>query len=181
MTLDRIMPNTQKRLLTTLLKIKVWKGKGESLSIKDSWNNIKSCIICLPREALSDGETKPVIERLQERFPQAKISVIALPNTNDILLDEQIGILKVKQEDINYLGLPKRSIINKIQELKADIAIDLSLAFVPISAYLCFLSGARIKIGFVVPGSDLVFNYQIAPNQHRTGVDRYQVLAQYIG
>ena len=90
-------------------------------------------------------------------------------------------MLELKEQDFNLFGLPRKQVKERIQNLNADIAVDLAQTFVPMSAYCCFLSGSRIKIGFATPESDLVFNFQIAPGSRRSGTGRYHVLAHYIG
>jgi len=130
---------------------------------------------------LTYDEALPVLERLQKRFPQAKVTVLTLPGSLTPILPDRFNMLEIKEQDVNLFGLPSRQVKERIQRLDADIAVDLAQTFVPMSAYCCFLSGSRIKMGFANPESDLVFNYQIAPGSRRSNPGRYHVLAHYIG
>ncbi|MDP8228452.1 MAG: hypothetical protein P9M15_03265 [Candidatus Electryoneaceae bacterium] len=177
-----------KRMVILAIKYFNWRRKDEAIPFMDGWDDIRCCLVCLPVEGVSVQEAKVVLDRLRQRFPQAKITIMTLPGILDNLVQnislsyDNLEILRINERMLSSSGLPKSSLRQQLNALDVDIAIDLSPQFVPLSAYLCQLSRAKIKVGFAgMSFGDLVFNYQIAPKPERTGIERYRVLAGYIG
>ena len=178
----RLIALFQRKLIISVLKYQKWRRKDEAVSLFDGWNDVRCCLICLPPDSVEEEEVGVVLDRLRQRFPQAKIVVGVLAGRDISFSDDSIEIIRIDEAMLSPSGMPKSSVREQLKAISADISIDLSPTFVPLSAYLCMLSGARIKIGFAgLSHGDLVFNFQIAPKAERTGIERYQVLAGYIG
>jgi len=160
------------------------KSDSEPVTFGNHWGGIESFLVCVTDRVGSAPDA--VFSRIRSRFPQAQVTAIWLPETRvavyaTLLLDDRIRCIRLENSEINARGLPRPQLLEKLGNLRADVAIDLSLSFVPFSALLCQLSGARIKIGFVYPDSDLAFNFQVAPRSHEDGSEIYDAMARYIG
>ena len=138
-------------------------------------------LVCLPALDGANQVAEIVFQRISERFSEADLTVISFHGSETPVQDFKLRVIQVTPDDLNPFGLPKKTLKRTILDVEPDVSVDLSETFNPLSAYICMISGARIKIGFAMQNSDLVFNYQVAPRPERTGLDRYRVLAQYIG
>lgn len=151
------------------------------LTLQNIWEDVHHCIVCWPETGIDVKAAEIVFQRLRNRFPYSIITAIALPGMGASPPDFGINIFKIASNEFTIFGVPNSKLRLRLKNLNADISVDLSSVYNPLSAYCCTASGARIRIGFATPENDRVCNFQIAPNQDRSGVDRYRVLATYIG
>ena len=96
-------------------------------------------------------------------------------------LEIAVKVINIQKKSLNILGLPLRQLKDEIIDIRPDIAIDLSPDYDSLAAYLCRTSRAKVSIAFANHQGDLAYNYQVAPHPSRVGLDRYRVLAKYIG
>lgn len=154
------------------------------LSADTLWQEVDSVLIVMTSH--TNGSPDALFKRLHERFPDARLLALRLPGA-PISVSEEIytsGYVKFSplvREDIGLFGKLSPLVQERLNVLRPQLAIDLSQTFEPLSAYLCQISGARIKVGFALPEHDLVFNYQIAPVVQSSPDDCYHALARYIG
>ena len=179
---ERMIAGLRRRFVNFVLKMSARRSKKSELSLKTCWKEIRSCLVFWPSEGLELPSADIVLNRLRERFPEAALTVLALPGMGASLpQDMDAKVIQVDRKSINILGLPHRSLKDEVIDVRADVAVDLSPGFNPLTAYLCLISRARIGITFADPRCDAAYNFQIAPHPSRTGKDRYRVLAKYIG
>lgn len=171
------------RHLTTNIAVKrhIKRERIGELSLSQCWQDVSHCVVCWPESGMDVVAAECVFTRLRERFPWAVLTAIALPGGIASPPDIGVKVLQIRPYHFNILGLPRKRLKEKLKRLKADVAVDLSPEYNPLSAYCCCLSGAKLRIGFKIPQGDSVFNFQIAPRKERTGKERYMVLAKYIG
>jgi ADP-heptose:LPS heptosyltransferase len=72
--------------------------------------------------------------------------------------------LHFHEHEINAFFLPRRELLRRATSRRPDVAIDLNLDFVLPSAYICRVSGARIRVGFARKHADIFYNFQIRPD-----------------
>lgn len=153
----------------------------QPLEIRNCWDNVQNCLILWPRTGVDVRTGEPVYTRLRERFPNAMLITLMLSRTVAAPADMDDRTIKVNPQEFNYFGLPRRELRERIAGLKADFVVDLSLLYDPLTAYFCLLSNAPMKVSFASEQGDFVFNYQIAPHPDRSRLERYKVMARYIG
>lgn len=178
---DRIAAVFHRLVVSTVVKIAARRAVVKTLEIQNCWLEVRSCLVCWPGYGIDIKAAELVFDRLRDRFPDALITTVALPGIGASPPDIGVDIIEITKKNISFFGLPKRPLRQRFRDFDADIALDLSPNYNPLSAYICLLTGAKIKISFAMPECDLVFNYQVAPRPERTGLDRYRVLARYIG
>jgi len=178
----RLVDGLRRWIATLALKLLVRRGQAATLSMRDCWLGVRSCLVCWPDDGVDAAAAETVLNRLRERFPEARVTLLALPGV-DVTLpsDASLTVIQVEKPQLNLLGLPVKPFREMLRGIGADLAIDLAPSFNPLAGYICELSGARIKVGFAGPQGDLVYNYQVAPGPGRSGIERYQALARYIG
>jgi len=158
------------------------RSKTTELTLRNCWENVRSCLVLWPAEGLDIVAAEIVLNRLQERFPDATKTVLALPGIGaSTPSGMKVKVIHADKHSFNILGMPHRRLKDEVIDVRADVAVDLSPAFNVLSAYFCRISRARISISFADPRGDTAYNYQVAPGPRREGLDRYRTLARYIG
>lgn len=180
--ISRLVENMHQWFQGWALRLAVRREKSSEISLRDCWNDINSCLIIWPGDGLDVTAGEIILDKLRTRFPEAKLTIMPLPGIGaSPPSDITVRILKVRKDVFNIFGLPIKELKEKLVRVKADLAIDLSREYNPLAAYLCKVSQARITVAFADPRCDLAFNFQIAPQPGRQVMDRYRVLARYIG
>ncbi len=179
---NRLLSSVRRRFVGWALWLSVRRGKVATLSLGNCWDDVKSCLVCWPAEGLDVTAADIVLSRLRDRFPQASLTVLAMPGIGaSPPAGLEVHVVQIDRKSINLLGLPLRRLKDEVLDIRADVAVDLSPVYDPLTAYLCWISRARITIAFADPQCDLAYNYQVAPDPKREGLDRYRALARYIG
>lgn len=180
--LKRLIDNLRWKCVDYALKYSAGRSKKNELSLRNCWDEIDSCLVFWPGEGLDVTAAEIVLRRLRDRFPGAKLTVIALPGIGaSPPPGMNVKVIQVKKDSLNLFGLPVRHFKDDVIDVRADVTVDLSPEYNPLAAYLCLISKARINIAFADKRGDPTFNYQIAPDPRKVGIDRYRVLAAYIG
>jgi len=174
----------QRKIITIRLKQLSKNTPPPEITADTLWHNIDSVLVIMGMHTA--GCPDPVFNRLIERFPEATILALRLPGapitvTDAVFNDPHLKFSPLEHEDVSMLGTIGTHLRERLTGCHATLAIDLSLTFDPLSAYICQQSGARIKIGFARPEQELVFNYQIAPGAGGVPDDWYSAMARYIG
>ena len=178
---DDLKQKVKSDLLRLRIRHMSRKGFQEQIVLGNCWDGVKRCLLCLPKDEFDTEIVKIICERLRDRFKNVKIVIIQLFDKNITLEGADYELITISPDDVSLLGLPNRSIRDRIVGLNVDMAIDLSTSYNPLTAFFCIISKAHTKISFAFPKSDSVFNLQIAPRQDRSELDRYRALAKYIG
>ncbi len=178
---DGLKAAIQRKAISGAIRFASKRCRSYPLETKKCWNNVQNCLILWPRSGVDIRTGEPVYNRLRERFPSAMLTTLMLSSTVAAPAEMDDLTVKVNQQEFNFLGLPRRSLRDRIARIKADFVVDLSPQYDPLTAYFCLLSNAPIKVSFASAKSDLVFNYQIAPHPDRSRTERYKVMARYIG
>ncbi len=179
--LEHFLHSIRLKVLHLSLKMTAKKRLEKDLQLSDCWQGIYQCVVCWPEEGVDTAAADIIFRHLRKKFPGAGITVIESLTQKAYPPEESVRVVSLSKTDFNFMGFPKSSLKMKLQSINADIAIDLSAKFNPLTAYCCEMCGAKVKVGFALPDSELVFNFQVLPNSERKGADRYKVLASYIG
>lgn len=156
--------------------------RGESKLLSDWWSRVSRIAVCWPGEGIDVQAAYVVLERIRERFPSAHISIIALPGVGASAPHYwDVEVINVQKVHLNYLGFPNKQFRQFLKERGYDTFVDLSPYDDPISAYYAALIDADIRIGFGGGWSERVLNFVVIPKGDKKGIERYRVLARYIG
>lgn len=162
----------------------VWacrKGSKDATKLLNHWNQVKHILLVWPPTGIDLYAADVIIKRVMNRFPEARVSVVEFPGIGVSSLNTALSLFPISTVDINFWGLPTRTLIDRLSKMKTDIVVDLSMKYNPLSACICMLSLAPLKIGFAIEESEQVMNFQVAPKNERTDLEKYKILAKYIG
>lgn len=120
--------------------------------------------------------TLPVIDNLRLRYPQAEISIIVRP-----YLKKLAELIKAIDNVIVYSK--KIPVFSYIRRKKYDLAMDMLYDYKLDSAFLAFVSGAPIRVGFSGGYREILFNYFVNPlvNKDKDIVDLHLELLRLLG
>ncbi len=129
--------------------------------------------------------TTPLLSALRRFFPQAHISYLASKTFHTLFhhssLVDQIFVAKKRQYIFHPLSLV--SFIRKIRKQKFDLAFDASDEnnFSLNNSFLAYLSGARYRIGYKKPNSDLFLNLGVpSPPVKRHAAEMHLDLLRFL-
>jgi ADP-heptose:LPS heptosyltransferase len=95
--------------------------------------------------------TRPMLDRLRERYPAAALYILCSEQNRDALDILDIAsadrILMIKSESVFALARDTFRVVRRMRALRFDAVLDLEL-FARVSAVLSGLSGAPIRVGF---------------------------------
>ncbi len=180
--LEGIWRSLQKSFTRLALRRLAKELAGKEIDVQEIWNRVHNVLICWPGEGLDLLAARVVLNRVRERFPNASLTLLSLPGVGASAPAEiEAELINVRREDLSFLGIPRKNFCRTFREKGFDVVVDLSPKFEPLAAYFCLSTGAPLRVGFAGVDVDKVYNYQVSPRSDRLGIDRYRVLARYIG
>lgn len=70
-------------------------------------------------------------------------------------------VIRTGPADLNRFFLPKKTLLQHVLDRSYDVAVDLNLDFVLLTAYICKASHAPVRVGCVHQTADTFFNVQL--------------------
>ncbi len=180
--LEGIWHSLQKKFTRLALRKLIKENARDEFDVLEIWEKVHNVLICWPGEGLDLLAARVVLNRVRERFPNASLTLLALPGVGASAPAEiEAELINVSRNDLSFFGIPKKNFCRTFYERGFDLVVDLSPKFEPLAAYFCLSSKAPLRVGFAGPMVDQVYNFQVSPRSDRLGIDRYRVLARYIG
>lgn len=180
--LEGIWYSLQKKFTRLALRKLSKELVRDEFDVIEVWDRVHNVLICWPGEGLDLLAARVVLNRVRDRFPNASLTLLALPGVGASAPTEiEAELINVRRDDLSFFGIPKKNFCKTFNDRGFDLVVDLSPKFEPLAAYFCLSSKAPLRVGFAGPLVDQVYNYQVSPRSDRLGIDRYRVLARYIG
>ena len=130
--------------------------------LTDFFSGARNVLILLPvgyEEAIIASNA---LREYRHRLNHLHLTVVNSGTRTTSLIDyPRCEVIRINSTDINKFSLPTRSLLQRIENRDYDTAVDLNLDFVLHTAYICKASGARVRVGFTRPESDVFFNVQL--------------------
>ncbi|UCD64135.1 MAG: hypothetical protein JSW34_01495 [Candidatus Zixiibacteriota bacterium] len=102
---------------------------SQQLVFPDSLRKPRHILVCLPSGLRELTLVKQFLPTISDLFKPADIALLSSPGirVNDIFPRKGFQILSPTSEQLTWSGLPKRSYIQTLKELKIDLVLDLNL------------------------------------------------------
>lgn len=140
-----------------------------------------SALIVMPFSSEYFDKSLSCVETLKKKYPNLALTLILCEPFRSWAGRFFVRqVISLKTDDANFLGFPKKSILNRLQEYDHDLAIDLNPAGSLFSSILCSTSGAKVRIGFSGEWSNHFINYEFAPKKNRQFEGNYEALLNYL-
>lgn len=159
-----------------------FKSSEIQIDVFSSLEQAKNILICLPEKLEDFGVARNFTHILRENFSNSKITLLVKPNYVNLLnkIDREICcILSLKPEHITRFGLPDKKIIMTIKKMNFDLAIDLNYEFNLTSTYICFITGANLRICLKNKNRDPFFNFQVRTKFRESIESNYRSFIKY--
>ena len=148
------------------------------------WNILrssKSALICAPFDRDEFRQAVVALNKLSAKLTDSKITIIAAEDCLDSgTAIVHNSIIPISEKDMGFLKIPRKAFINSLKDLGQDTAIDLNPAGTLLSAIICAVSGAKVRIGFYGKGSERFFNFMIRPRLDDSVSQRIKLLLEYL-
>jgi ADP-heptose:LPS heptosyltransferase len=141
------------------------KDRDEVVSFSTALADAHALLVVLPMSETRMIPTHSIIERLKKRFDESAITIVSHDHAVETMrMLPRAHFIRILEDDLNTIFLPRKTLIDRIHERQYDAAIDLSLDLVLPSAYIVKKSEARIRIGFNRESAELFYNFLIHSN-----------------
>ncbi len=141
----------------------------------------KDWLLVMPAEANAFDAILPLCLELLENVKGIRLHLL-LPYDFRHWVTVSSPKLKVHpfhKQDLIFGRFPRRSLLDRLQNLKADIAMDLCPNPTPLSLCVCGSVGARVRGSMSRKYGDEIFNFLVQSRAEDIG-DRYRVLFAYL-
>jgi hypothetical protein len=132
--------------------VRLWlklKHEDRIVHVNKILDGAESVMVCFP-DGFEEGiGAYKVLPYIRGRFPHGKITIfVSRINLEKVRKSPDIdNFISLSDKDFNRLSLPSRDLINRVRWMGFDVAIDLNRPFHLSTAYLCYRSGAKLRIG----------------------------------
>ncbi len=141
----------------------------------------RSILVFMPDKLEDFGIARKFLKKLMDDFSNAKFQFVMRESYRSLLNgDHNFGTIFVSDRDVNFLGLPKRELKQKILATEYDIVIDLNNDFHLTTTFLCQKSRASLKICFDHDMREPFYNFYFRAQTNDSLNNKYKKLIQYL-
>jgi len=170
------------KIILPLLKFSAkLKRPGNVVDVFGTLSEARSILVFMPDKLEDFGIARKIMFTLMNDFSKARFHFVIKQNYQSLLNgDQDYGTIFVSGRDVNFFGLPKKELKDKILATKCDIAIDLNDDFHLPSTYLCLKSRASLKICLDHKQREPFYNFYFRTPKDVDLGKRYKKLIQYL-
>jgi len=141
----------------------------------------RSILVFMPDKLEDFGIARKFLTKLMDDFSNAKFQFVMRESYRSLLNgDRNFGTIFVSDRDVNFLGLPKKELKQKILATEYDIVIDLNDDFHLPTTFLCQKSRASLKICFDHDMREPFYNFSFRAQSDESLNNKYKKLVQYL-
>ena len=158
------------------------KKKESVVDFYAALTKARSMLIFMPENNDHFGAAKVLLKKIKTQLPGK--TVVICTNHKEINLDRNSqvdGIIFVTPDDVNFLGLPRKKLTQKIQATDFDMILDLNVDFQPVSSYLSQKSNAPIKVCLYNHHKEPFYNLAFRTDQEAATEVKYDRLIDFLG
>ncbi|RJP75402.1 MAG: hypothetical protein C4524_11835 [Candidatus Zixiibacteriota bacterium] len=169
------------RIAAFFLRRQLKTGPDAPLDFARLLNEPKDWLLVMPAEANAFDAALPLCLDLLERVQGIRMHLL-VPHDFRHWITVKTPMLKVHPfhpQDLIWGRFPRRALIERLHNLKPDVAMDLSPLPTPLSLYACAHSGAQVRGAISRKYGDEVFNFLVQSGAEDIG-ERYRTLFAYL-
>jgi hypothetical protein len=152
------------KLLNTRLNFS--KEKNQSTNFVHNLRTVKRVLIILPRDRAEEVGIRKYLTALYKVFDNVQVSTL--------------DIFSLRKIDVNWLGLPNQSYLNRIRSENFDLTIDLNSYHDVLCTYITDLIAAPMRLHLMEGKFDKIYNLHIRSSGSTSTDKRCQNLVHYI-
>jgi ADP-heptose:LPS heptosyltransferase len=167
----------RKNLGLAITRILSRRNAEKPMSFSNSFTNAKTAVVIIPESAELRTVVAQMIILLQNKFQGNKLTlVVSEGHRNFSNTINRSNVTTIKNDQLNFFFLPKKSEFSMLLNQKFDMLLDLNFSLVPSAAFLCRNINAPIKVGFTQEHADAYYNFQFNAAPNRNAKMRYEQL-----
>jgi hypothetical protein len=141
----------------------------------------KHLVVIFPPEFPDFDVAQGILSPLIAHLAPEKTTLLVRENFRTWLPDNRaLKIIPFDTDLKNWLGFPKHAVFKKMQNLEADVVIDLTPGFCPFTAALAAHTGAPLRISFDSDPTNHFYNFFVCTENGKNLADRYDLLLRYV-
>lgn len=133
------------------MRLKMFKNADDSLNFPEGIRQVKNILLLIPEGEEYSAFMQQFTSDLYRIFDRVQVSTFERSS--------------FRQSDGNWFGFPKESYLNNFREANFDLVLDLNQPQDRLSAYICALSGASLRMTRTSGAYDHIYNMQIRSNK----------------
>jgi hypothetical protein len=142
------------------------REKSHITNFVQNIKSVKKVLIILPRDRAEEVNARKYLTALYKVFDKVQISTL--------------DIFNLRKIDVNWLGVPNQSYLNRIRSENFDLTIDLNSYHDTLCTYLTDLIEAPLRLHLVEGKFDKIYNLHIRSSMESPVEKRYQNLVNYL-
>jgi len=168
------------RIVALLFRFK-YGLPNASENVTDQLAEIKTVLICMPKEIEEYGAALKALKRLKNKRRKWKIAAVTSQQMMNFI-DERlkIKVLPFSKEDITFFGLPKTNVKKTFEKPSYDLFLDFRPNFDLFSLALLHITNTPIKVCLDCSDKSPFFNIIIRVNPAESLANKYGVMVKYI-
>lgn len=125
-------------------------------------SNARTALLLLPDNERDFQFARTIVPAFQKKFKGNRLTVLVPEHVKDPMREVyHCEIVRIHEDDINTLFLPKMHLRRRIREKNYDVAVDLNIRLHLPSAFLCKESRSKVRIGITKDLADTFYNFQL--------------------
>jgi len=171
----------EKITIPYLKLIEKFRKSNRIVDVGGTLSKARSILVLMPDKLEEFGIARKFINQFIEDFPKAEFQFVLREGYQNLLNgNRQYGTIFVAERDVNFFGLPKKVLKQKILAAKCDIVIDLNEEFHLLSTYLCQKCRALLQICLDHDNREPFYNFYFRTQIQDSLESKYRKLFQYL-
>lgn len=138
------------------------KDRSEPTDFIGKLKGVRKILVIVPRDRAQEVIARKYISRLKEAFPGSKISTL--------------DIFNLRKIDVNWLGVPHKQYLDRFQQEKFDLLIDLNTFHDELCSYFCAVINTEIRLHICEGKYDKIYNLHVRTDSNTSLEKRYAEL-----
>ena len=154
---------------------------NRSINIGEHLAKVQKILIYMPNENELFKAALDSLKILRIKVPASNLTLITQNDQVKLIRNlNKVDILSYSTSDINFFGLPKKSLLQFFKTSIYDLALDLNPGYDILSIVLFQRSKAPLKVCLDTKEKSPFYNFRIRTNAGQPMDKKYQAMIQYI-
>ncbi len=172
-----MLDETRKNIGISLTRLFFRKKEDKVVVFSNIFSRAQTAVVILPDNPEYRNFIMPVLSMLQNKFPGTKLTLVVNEHFRNLATTfVRSTVVTIRNDQLNFFFLPKKSEIDRLLKQKFDMLLDLNISHYPMAAYLCRGVNAPLKVGFMKEHADSYYNFQYNSGANRNIRSRYEQL-----
>lgn len=124
--------------------------------------SVKKILVVVPRDRAQEVVARKYLTRIKDAFPGSRISTL--------------DIFNLRQNDVNWLGVPNDQFVDRFRKEKFDLLIDLNSYHDTLCSYLAAQTDAEMRMHICEGRYDKIYNLHVRTDSNTSLERRYSLL-----